>query len=143
MLNNTSDTNDSFKKKPNTKLEWKFYKRSHINTMLIWILYIKATVVSVCLSGQFPGTARIFVFFFFFGFCFLCQLNCPDFFFFFCSTGALCTGFTLVRFKGIEQNDLYVYQTNFTLKNSHMNCFFTFCNDMKPHDTKRQITTQN
>jgi len=25
---------------------------------VILILYIKATVVSVCLSGQFPGTAR-------------------------------------------------------------------------------------
>ncbi len=56
----------------------------------------------VCLSGQFPGIARTFFFFFlgfwvlfsvsvklprlcffFFGFCFLCQLNCSDFFFFF------------------------------------------------------------
>ncbi len=123
----------------------------HNFSKLILILYIKVTCLSVCPSVC-PDSFRalpeplfvcLFVFFFFFGFCFLCQLNCPDFFFFFFSTGALCTGFTLVRFKGIEQNDLYVYQTNFTLKNSHMNCFFTFCNDMKPHDTKRQITTQN
>jgi hypothetical protein len=69
------------------------------------ILYIKVTGRSVCLSGQFPGIARTFVFFFFFffcqlnwpgsfralpgplfvclfffffGFCFLCQLNYPD-----------------------------------------------------------------
>ncbi len=45
------------------------------------ILYIKSTGVSVCLSGQFPGIAQTFVFLFFFffdGFCFLCQLNCPD-----------------------------------------------------------------
>jgi hypothetical protein len=50
------------------------------------------------------------IFFFLDGFCFLCQLNCPDlcFFFFlmgfvFCdsyySTGALCTRFTLVSLK--------------------------------------------
>jgi hypothetical protein len=123
----------------------------HNFSKLILILYIKVTCRAVwpavcppCFRAlPEPFFFFFFVFFFFFGFCFLCQLNCPDFFFFFCSTGALCTGFTLVRFKGIEQNDLYVYQTNFTLKNSHMNCFFTFCNDMKPHDTKRQITTQN
>jgi hypothetical protein len=34
----------------------------------------------------------------------------------------------LIRFKGIEANYLYVY------KKIH--------NDMKPHDTKRQVTTQ-
>ncbi len=45
--------------------------------------------MSVCLFGQFLSTARTFVFFFFDGFCFLRQLNCPDlclfvcFFFFF------------------------------------------------------------
>jgi hypothetical protein len=45
----------------------------------------------------------------------------------------------LLRFKGIEANYLYVYQTNFILKISHMN-FFTFHSDMKPHNTKRQVT---
>jgi hypothetical protein len=39
------------------------------------------TCMSVCMSGQFPGTARTFVFFFD-GFCFLCQLNYPDLYFF-------------------------------------------------------------
>jgi hypothetical protein len=50
---------------------------------ICFILYIKFTM-SVYLSGQFPGTARTFVFLFFvfFGFCFLCQLNCPDLCFF-------------------------------------------------------------
>jgi hypothetical protein len=47
----------------------------------------------------------------------------------------------LIKFKGIESNYFYVYQKNFILKNSHMN-FFTFHNGMKPHDTKRQVTTQ-
>jgi hypothetical protein len=32
----------------------------------------------------------------------------------------------LIRFKGIEANYLYVYQTNFILKISHMNCFLHF-----------------
>jgi hypothetical protein len=41
-----------------------------------------------------------------------------------------------IRFKGIEVNHLYVYQTNFIKKISHMNC------DMKLHDTKRQVTTK-
>ncbi len=31
--------------------------------------------------------------------------------------------FILIRFKEIEANYLYVYQTNFILKISHMNCF--------------------
>jgi hypothetical protein len=44
--------------------------------IFLWktILYIKVTVVFVCLSGQFPSTARTFFFFFFDGFCFLWQL---------------------------------------------------------------------
>ncbi len=54
---------------------------------LFTILYIKVTV-SVCLSGQFPSIAWTFVFCFFCffvfdGFCFLCQLNCPNLCFFF------------------------------------------------------------
>jgi hypothetical protein len=73
---------------------WSCTKRWHKSS----ILYIKATVL-VCLSGQFLSTARTFVFlffvffcfvlfcfvFFFDGFCFMCQLNCPDlcFLFFF------------------------------------------------------------
>jgi hypothetical protein len=32
-----------------------------------------------------------------------------------------CKKLILIRFKGIEANYLYVYQTNFTLKISHMN----------------------
>jgi hypothetical protein len=31
--------------------------------------------------------------------------------------------FILIRFKEIEANYLYVYQTNFIFKISHMNCF--------------------
>jgi hypothetical protein len=62
-----------------------------VEVLFCLILYIKATCLSVNLSGQFPGTAQTFVFLFFCfdGFCFLCQLNCPDlclfvcFFFFF------------------------------------------------------------
>jgi hypothetical protein len=38
-------------------------------------------------------------------------------------------------FKRIEANYLYVYQTNFMLKFSHM-IFLTFHSDLKPHDTK-------
>jgi hypothetical protein len=68
-----------------------------------WVLFF----VSVKLSE--PFFFRFFVFFD--GFCFLCQLNCPDLCFFvfflmgfvFCdsyySTGALCTRFTLVCIK--------------------------------------------
>jgi hypothetical protein len=48
--------------------------------------------------------------------------------------------FTLITLKGIRVNYLYVYQTNFFLKMSHMKKI-TFHNDMKPHDTKRQVTT--
>jgi len=47
----------------------------------------------------------------------------------------------LIRFKGIEANYFYVYQTNFILKIKNMN-FSTFHSDMKPCDTKRQVTTQ-
>jgi hypothetical protein len=32
----------------------------------------------------------------------------------------------LIRFKGIEANHLYVYQTNFIFKISHMDCFLHF-----------------
>jgi hypothetical protein len=32
----------------------------------------------------------------------------------------------LIRFKGIEANYLYVYQTNFIFKISHMNWFLHF-----------------
>jgi hypothetical protein len=46
----------------------------------------------------------------------------------------------LIRFKGIEANYLYVYQTNFILKISHMTVF-TFHSDMRPGDIKRQVTT--
>jgi hypothetical protein len=81
-------------------------KKQSTTFVLPAILYIKVTCLSVSgqfpgtartfVSGQFPGTARtfvclfvcLFVFFFFLGFCFLCQLNCPDlllfFFFGFC-----------------------------------------------------------
>jgi hypothetical protein len=48
----------------------------------------------------------------------------------------------LIKFKGIEANYFYVYQTNFILKINHMNLFFTFHSDMKPHDTKSQVTTK-
>jgi hypothetical protein len=48
----------------------------------------------------------------------------------------------LIRFKKIEANYLYVCQTNFILKISHINLFFTCHGDMKPCDTKRQVTTQ-
>ncbi len=47
----------------------------------------------------------------------------------------------LIRFKGIEANYLYVYQTNFILKISHM-IVFTFHSDMRLGDIKRQVTTQ-
>jgi hypothetical protein len=48
----------------------------------------------------------------------------------------------LIRFKGIEANHLYVYQTNFILKIRDTNFIFTFHSDMKPCDTKSQVTTQ-
>ncbi len=48
----------------------------------------------------------------------------------------------LIRFRGIEANYFYVYQTNFILKINQMICFFTFHSDMKLLDTKRQVTTQ-
>ncbi len=48
----------------------------------------------------------------------------------------------LKRFKVIEANYLYVYQTNFIFKLVN-ELFFTFHSDMKPHDTKMQMTTQN
>ncbi len=47
----------------------------------------------------------------------------------------------LIRFKGIEANYFYVYQTNLILKLGN-ELFFTFHSDMKPHDTKMQGTTQ-
>jgi hypothetical protein len=43
----------------------------------------------------------------------------------------------LIRFKEIEANYLYFYETNLTLKISHMHCFFIFHSDMKPCDTKK------
>jgi len=52
------------------------------------------------------------------------------------------SNFILIRFKGIETKYLYVYQTNFLLKNYSYELSFTFHNDMKPHDTKRQVPTQ-
>ncbi len=48
----------------------------------------------------------------------------------------------LIRFKRIEANYLYVHQTNFIKKLSHMKFFYTFHHDMKSCDTKRQVTTQ-
>ncbi len=48
----------------------------------------------------------------------------------------------LIRFKGIEVNYLNVYKINLIKKISHMTFFFTFHSDMKPHDTKRQVTNQ-
>jgi len=48
----------------------------------------------------------------------------------------------LIIFKGIEMNYLYVYQTNFVLKKKSYESLFTFHSDIKPHDTKRQVTTQ-
>jgi hypothetical protein len=47
----------------------------------------------------------------------------------------------LIRFKGIQAHYLYVYRTNFTLKNSHM-IFFTFHSDMNPLLQKRNVTIQ-
>ncbi len=52
------------------------------------ILYIKSTGVFVCLSvlavsRHCPDLCFFVFLFFFYGFCFLCQLNCPDFCFFF------------------------------------------------------------
>ncbi len=47
----------------------------------------------------------------------------------------------LIRFERIEANYLYVYQTSFITKNSH-ELVFTFHSDMKPRNTKRQVTTQ-
>jgi hypothetical protein len=44
----------------------------------------------------------------------------------------------LVRFKGIEANYLFVYQTHFNLKISHMIFLKIFHSDIKPRDTKRQ-----
>jgi hypothetical protein len=41
----------------------------------------------------------------------------------------------LIRFKGIEANHLYVYQTNFISKIKSMNFLKTFHSDMKPCDT--------
>jgi hypothetical protein len=58
---------------------------SRTHSMAIWlvaILYIKVTVVSVC-PGSFQALLGPLFFFFFDGFCFLCQLNCPNLFFFF------------------------------------------------------------
>jgi hypothetical protein len=40
----------------------------------------------------------------------------------------------IIIFNGIETNYFYVYQTNFILKINN--------SDMKPCDTKRQVTTQ-
>jgi hypothetical protein len=48
----------------------------------------------------------------------------------------------LIRFKGIETNYLYVYQTKFHLKDYSYELFFTFHTNMKPCDTKKQVTTQ-
>jgi hypothetical protein len=48
----------------------------------------------------------------------------------------------LIRFKGIEANYLYVYQTNFIVKISHMKFLLLYFILMKPCDTKRQVTTQ-
>jgi hypothetical protein len=47
----------------------------------------------------------------------------------------------LIRFKGIEANYFYVYQTNLILKLVN-ELFFTFHSYMKPRDTKMQVTTQ-
>jgi hypothetical protein len=46
----------------------------------------------------------------------------------------------LIRFKGIEANYLYIYPKKFTLK-LVIGIFFTLHGDMKPCDTKRQMTT--
>jgi hypothetical protein len=47
----------------------------------------------------------------------------------------------LIRFKEIEANYLYIYQKN-SFKKLVTWFFFTFHSDIKPHDTKRQVTTQ-
>jgi hypothetical protein len=52
------------------------------------------------------------------------------------------SNFILIRFKGIQPNYLYVYQTNFVQKNELYELFFTFHSDMKPCDSKMQVTTQ-
>jgi hypothetical protein len=63
----------------------------------IAILYIKSTGVFVCLSGQFSGTTRTFVFLFFFFFFLMGFVFCDSYY----STGALYTRFTLVKRKGL------------------------------------------
>jgi hypothetical protein len=47
----------------------------------------------------------------------------------------------LIRFKQIEVNYFYVYQTNFIYKFNHM-IFKKNHSHMKPCDTKRQVATQ-
>jgi len=48
----------------------------------------------------------------------------------------------LIKFKGIEANYLYVYQTNFTLKISHMNLKKYFIVIWNLVIQKGQVTTQ-
>jgi hypothetical protein len=47
-----------------------------------------------------------------------------------------------IRFKRIEANYLYVYQTNFTLKISHMNWFLYFIVIWNLVIQKGEVTTQ-
>jgi len=49
--------------------------------------------------------------------------------------------FILIRFKGIEANDLYGYKKKFIKNGQSYNYFFTYHSDMKSCDTKEQVIT--